>query len=498
MSKFHKNIYYVSNLKNNKIAIIDGDNYNIIKEVEIAPRPQEIIVDEENNVYIASDRSSRVTLINDLYDANRSWYMPNNGTIKVDSIFQKIYVCNTHEVGIYDLKDGEKIDSIEGFITANSLELDKNKKKLFVLDIFENEIKVYDTLNLNLIKVYKNIGNVPNCIFIGKDEKYIYISNKGLNRGNPPVGSISILELESGETSFIEFPKYSIITELDGNEKFLYAINKGLNRVEVVDILKREIIANIKTTLPQLQRLKLSPDKKTLLVTSRNISGKGAMDKIDIDNNVIIDTFIFEENNSIPYDIGIVTQNEFQLEDDSFIFNEIDSKLIEEKGTTILAKKVLSSYQEKINFPKVSIELDFKEDEILNIGEIIFANCIIIEESKNKEIIDSRKKYSILKYDFYIPYYIEFTNKEKEKYIIEGRLKGKQKATLYIEHYSKRDEVDYKITSNSKLINTPIIQNKVLNFEVSSIISTYAIIDDIVFIPFCNHCTIGKGDKVNE
>lgn len=497
MNKVRKNIYYVSNLSNDKVAIIDGDNYNIIKEIEIGPRPRDIIVDEDDNVYIASDRNGKVTLIDDLYDSSRIWCMPNNGSIKVDSIFQKIYVCNTEEVDIYNLKNGEKIGSITGFISADSLELDKNKKRLFILDVFENEIKVYDTVNLNLIKVYKNVGNVPSYIFIGKDDRYIYISNKGLNRGKS-MGSISVLNIENGNISFIDFPKDSIITNLDGNENFLYAINNGLHRVEVVDIVKRECIANIKTTLPEIQRLKLSADEKILLVTSRNSDGKGVIDRIDTANNSILNTIIFKESNSIPYDIGIVTQNEFKVEEESIIFNNLDDKWEEEKGTTILAKKVLSSYKEKIIFPKVSIEVDLKEDEVLNIEEIIFGNCIVIEESKNREIIENRKNYSILKYDFYIPYYIECSNKEKQKYIMEGRLKGKQKATLYIEDYSKRDEVEYIIKSYAELISTPIIQKKILNFEVNAVISTHAIIEDLVFIPFCKYCNEARGDKKNE
>ena len=151
-------IYYVSNLGTGMVSIIDGDNYRIIKEVKIGQRPQKVIVDEKNNVYIASDRNGKVTLIDDLYEPNRIWHMPNNGNIQVDSIAQKIYVCNTEEVCIYSLKNGEKISCITGFIAADCLELDKNRERLFVLDILKNEIKVYSTLDFHLIKLYKSVG----------------------------------------------------------------------------------------------------------------------------------------------------------------------------------------------------------------------------------------------------------------------------------------------------------------------------------------------------
>ena len=85
-----KTIYYISNLSTGKVSIIDGDSYSVIKEVEVGPRPQDIVVDEKNNVYIATDRNSKVTLIDHLHNTNKTWYMPNNGNIKVDSISQKI------------------------------------------------------------------------------------------------------------------------------------------------------------------------------------------------------------------------------------------------------------------------------------------------------------------------------------------------------------------------------------------------------------------------
>ncbi|HBA02871.1 MAG TPA: hypothetical protein DCW51_02240, partial [Clostridium sp.] len=151
-NKREKIIYYISHLGTGKVSIIDGDSYSIIKEIDVGPRPLSIIVDEKSNVYIASDRNSKVTLIEDLYDSNRTWNITNNGNIKVDFIAQKIYVCDTEEVCIYSLRSGEKLGCIKGFMAADSLELDKEKKKLFVLDIFKNEINVYDTSDFQLIK----------------------------------------------------------------------------------------------------------------------------------------------------------------------------------------------------------------------------------------------------------------------------------------------------------------------------------------------------------
>ncbi|WP_347708068.1 YncE family protein [Clostridium sp. D46t1_190503_E9] len=487
-----KIIYYVSNLGADKVSIIDGNSYSVIKEVEVGSRPQDIVVDEKNNVYIATDRNSKVTLIDHLYNTNKTWSMPNNGSIKLDSISQKIYVCNTEEICIYNISSGEILGRITGFIAADSMELDKSRKKLFVLDIFQNEIKVYDTTDFKLIKEYKEVGNTPSYIFMGENERYLYISNKGLNRGSYS-GNISILDLETGKISYINFQEGSSIIDLDGNENFLYAANNGLHRIEVIDIINKKCIASISTTLPELQRIRLSPDEKLLLVTSKNSEGKGVLDRIDISKNVILDTFIFDEKNIVPYDIGIVIENK-KIEEKNYISMNSNDKLQYENGSTILARKVLSTYKEKINFTKVCMEVSLKDDESLRIEDIIFENCNVIEESKSRKILESKEKYLILEYDFYIPYYIKCKNQNEEKYIIEGKLKGKQKARLYVSDYKEGNGVEYVVKSLTKLISSPIKKDNLITFDVSSIISTHAIIEDLVVIPFCNRCMEFKGD----
>jgi len=489
VDKREQSIYYVSNLGTGMVSIIDGDSYHIIKEVEIGPRPQSIIVDDKNNVYIASDRNSKVTLIHDLYDSDKTWYMPNNGNIKVDSFAQKIYVCNTEEVCIYSSISGEKISCITGFIAANSLELDKNRERLFVLDILQNEIKVYATSDFHLVKLYKGVGIAPSCFLIGEDERYVYIANKGVTKGNYKY-NISILNLENGNSSYIDLQKGSVITALEQSGIFLYAANSGLHRIEVIDLLKGECTAIIKTTLPELQKLRLCPDKKTLLATSRGNDGKGVVDRIDTSSNVILDTFTFKQNNSIPCDIGVVTQSKLQVGEEAIIFADSEDKWKQENGTTILAKKILSTYQEKMIFPEVLTKLHLKEENISSIEEIIFKKCEIINETKNREIIDNRKEYSILQYDFYIPYYIGYKDQHEQKYVIEGRLEGKQKATLYIPAYAEQQEVQFVVNSFTILTSTPVIIDKNLKFDVSVLISTKVIVEEMVFIPLCKNCEV--------
>lgn len=493
-NKDERTTYYISNLGTDKVSIIDGNNYSFIKNLEIGPRPQEIVVDEDNNVYVASDRKGIVTLIDDLYDVSKAWDMPNNGRIKVDSKSQMIYVCNTEEVNIYSLKTGEKIKTLKGFFVADGLELDKDKKRLFILDVFQNEIKVYDTLNFTLIKRYKNVGSAPRDILMGESEEYIYIANKEINKKNK-IGNISVLNINNGDISYIYLEKGSDITSLDQNEKLLYAANKGLGRIEVIDVLKRESITSIKTTLEEIQVIKIIKDKKVLLAISKNKEGKAVIDKIDMIKNNIIDTFKFEGENNIPFDIGIVSQKKIKVNEDYVIFKGDQEKEDKEKGISLLAKRIVSTYQEKIVFPEILVEVLKKVDETIEIEDIIFDKCEVIEESKDRKRIDNRKNYSILTYDFNIPYCINVRNNLEEKYIIKGIIKGTQRTSLYIPEDVEEKGFEILITSFSKLTNTPIIIDKTIKFDMNTLISTKVIVEEEVFIPFCKHCEELRGEK---
>jgi YVTN family beta-propeller protein len=392
-----KIIYYVSNLGNDKISIIDGQNYNLIKEVHVGARPHEIIVDEKKNIYIASDREAKVTLIDDLYQPKKSWHMPNNGNIQVDAISNKIYVCDTEEVCIYNMINGEKLHCISGFAAANCIKLDKDKKRLFVLDILQNEIRVFDTSDFHFIRGYKGVGIGPSYIVLGKDEKQVFISNKGVCRGKNE-GNISVLELKSGHISYINLDKGSSVIFLELKENTLYALNNGLNRIEVIDTVKKEVKALIEPTLPKLQRLLLSPNKKMLITTCCDMYGNGAIDRIDTNSNTILGTFNFEEKNSMPYHIAVVTQENNFLEKEVVTLSPCIEICKQEKEIAILAKKIISTYQEKVIFSDIIVKApSIEQDTILN-EHVVFLPIEIVKDTKRRQVIENRKEYSVFFY----------------------------------------------------------------------------------------------------
>ena len=182
INSISKNLYYVSSIGLEKVLVIDGDSMTIVNEINVGSRPHEIALDEKNNVYIATDRNSTVTIIDFKSKQSKKFYMPNNGNIKVDFSSKKIYVCNTEAIGIYNLITGDLIDNIKGFMAVDSIGIDKRRKRLYALDIFQNKISVYDTESHKLIKVFNDIGDTPNYILLSDSGKYVYIANKGIKR----------------------------------------------------------------------------------------------------------------------------------------------------------------------------------------------------------------------------------------------------------------------------------------------------------------------------
>ena len=470
----NNDIFYVSNLGADKVSIIDGESLSIIDEVKVGSRPYEIDVDTKNNIYIATDRNNKIAVINNNTKEKKNLYIPNNGHVKVDSISNKLYVSNIEEIYIYSLDENIIINKINGFLVVDSIELNSDCSKLFVLDILKNEIKIYDTVSLKLIKIYKNICQTPNSFFIGNEERNLYIVNKGIYKLDLDGGIVKI-NLNNDEVSYISFERGSIITSITGDSKFLYCINYGLKRIEIIDILKECIYISLKVSLKYPQKIKVLEDSKLLLVTSKDDIGNGALDVIDIDNKKIVNTLKFNEKYLVPYSIGIIKNIKFK---ELNIENNIDNKNI--KNNYILANKVLSTYEERIIFKEEKVELVY--EDTVYIEAITFENCQVIEESKKKEFIVDNEDYIVLNFEFIIPYYIKCINFKKEKIIIRGNLTGKEKAVVYI-NKNESDNLEFIIKSDTKSMYFPYIKGKYIVFDAISTISTYVAKEELILIP---------------
>lgn len=470
-----KNIYYVSNYGTNTISIIDGEEFRLINTIELGLRSCDVDIDNKNNVYIATDRDENIFIIDHTSKAKKAIKIPNNGHFKVDSLLGRIYVSDTEEVCIYSLDNFELISKLDKFSAIDCIKISTDGSKIFILDIIQNEIKVYDSISLKLIKKYNDIFTCPNDIIISEDNKYMYISDISI-KGGKYYSNILKVELYTDKIIYIELPIGSKITYLEKDLNYIYALNKGLGRI---DIIKNKLIRSIETTFKYPQRIKISKNKKKLLVTSIDCKGKGALDLINLELDKIENTFYFNEENSVPYDIGIIDESVYVGEKIS-IDNLLSGNTDNDKKTIILAKKIISNYKEKIIFQQETKEINLHEE--IKIENIDFDKCIIVDESKMRDYIQNNNEYIIFSFEFYIPYYIKCTNFKNEKLIFKGNLNGKQKATLYIADNQSFNELEFNIKSSSKLISEPYIKENFIIFDVASIIETYVTKEDLIYL----------------
>lgn len=493
INSISKKLYYVSSIGLEKVLVIDGDSMTILNEINVGSRPYEIEVDEKNNVYIATDRNSTVTVIDFKSKQSKKIYIPNNGNIKVDFSSKKIYACNTESIGIYNLITGDLIDNIKGFIAVDSIDIDKRKKRLYALDVFQNKISVYDTESLSIIKVFNDIGDTPNYILLSDSGKYVYIANKGIKReGNS--GSISILDIEEESTSNIDFREGSVISYLEGYSNILYAVNSGLNTIEFIDIVNKRIINSIEPSSEILRRIKLSQDKELLLVTSKGSNGQGSLDIIDLNKKEIINTFNISENNFNPYDIGIITE---EIVNEEILTASIEDKWKKEEVCTILAKKLLSTYNEKKVFNKIEVEVDLSRYRGVNIESVTFEGCKINHNTKIHEKIEGKEDYTTFKFDFNIPYYINAITEDRERLVFKGNLSGRMKAVLYISHKFTSEDIEITVKSFTSLLKNPDIMDNYINLDISTSISVYATIEELINLPIYEDSVRDKGEYTN-
>lgn len=342
--------YYVSNSGTGMVSVIDGDSFKIINEIEIGARPLGIVTDKNNNVYVASDRDSKVAVIQNRNEV-KTWIMPNNGNIQVDSGTRTIYVCDGEEITAYSLETGEKKGSITGFVAADCIKLNKDNKRLFVLDVLENVLNVYDTLEFKLISQYKDVGINPRHFILSDDENIVYFANRGIYTG-VNTGTISVLELEKGNLTFIPLPKDSVITALEKGKDFLFAVNQGRHQIEVIDIAKKRKMWSIKTSLYEPQRICLSANPDYFLVTSRDYWGKGAIDIIDITRRSIRNTLYFGKNSN-PFDVACVRHKSSNLALEAVTICTSKKK----DGSYAFQGRILSVSGEDIFFSNISVNI---------------------------------------------------------------------------------------------------------------------------------------------
>ncbi|MFY7670273.1 choice-of-anchor I domain-containing protein [Tenacibaculum sp. MEBiC06402] len=137
-----------------------------------------------------------------------------------ESKTQKLFVVNSEakEISVYDLKDIDapvKTGSIPVMSGApNSISTYEGKVAVALEDAVkqnDGRIALYNAENNTLISSY-TVGALPDMVTFSKDEKLIICANEGEPNSlytNDPEGSISIITVETGNVTTLNFAAFN-------------------------------------------------------------------------------------------------------------------------------------------------------------------------------------------------------------------------------------------------------------------------------------------------
>lgn len=463
MNNVESNYYLIG--KDNNIYFINKENLDVIDKIEVEERLQNIIF-YNNKLYLTSDKNNIINIIenNKIID---KVYINNNGEINIDLKTKEIYICNTETIDIYNLKI-EKIETIKGFKAAYKIKFNKEFSKLYVLDVLDNKIKVYNTKTKKLIKTYKDIGETPIDFYIFDNANLIYVLNKGVD-GIKLLGKLVTINTLNDEMDIFRFSTGSLFNNMEANNKFIFISNYGLNRIDIIDIKEMKIYKSIKATLDMPVYIKL--DGENLIVISEDNLKRCVLDIISLDNMKIEKSFNLYEKNIQAKKICVLNKNNIVENNKKYIEeNNITSKnIINDK---VIIKRVISEYKREIVFNK----LEMKVTEINNVENIEFEKWEIIKDKTFKKISDE-EKYVDIKFEFKIPYNIVCTTKNNEKKYIKGSLLKSESIKVFLDNY-KLEEVDFTIKSNTKILSKPIVSENYIYIDIISIITVYGSVEE--------------------
>lgn len=442
----YRTLYYVSNLANNTITVIDGEKNIIIDVIKTYCKPFKLSLYKNKYLYVGSDENF-IIIISVRNHNIRKLNIPNNGILEIDDLNNRIYVSNYHEILVYDIENEKKLANIKGFIAVESIKIDSLGEKLFVLDMCSKELKIYDAISLKLLSSIKNVGIKPKYIEISDDNKILYIANQGGKNKNS--SSISIVNIKNGNINKILLDPYSSITSLVLKENILYAANRRLNRIELVDITQNRIIDSIKTTLPEPQSLSLTPNKDKLIVTNRNCGQRGGVEIIDTASNCVINTILMKENNTQPYDSVTFYEK---------IINKIET-------FPAMIKRIFFTIEEKIYLKDIVVVISENYGESFNFKKIIIGDGFIVKGTEKRIPIKDRPDFYRVEFILRIPYRIKFKHNKKIKNI-KKFIEEKKEVILFIPKDNSNTKPELSINTHCKVVNNPVVIKDVLSFSL--------------------------------
>jgi len=448
--------YYVSNVQDGALTIIDGSCNSIVNTVFVGIRPFKLAVLANNKICVACERSNSISIVDCLSYKVSEIAIPNDGNIEIDKLNNKIFVSNTSEILVYDIVTEKIIATMIGFLSITAIKLCKGSSRLYVLDKLLSEFRIYSTVNYKQIYGINNIGINPGYFLISEDDKTAYVSMENNE------DTIIILDVSKKKIRPLKLPKGSLISGMAIKGNILYAANKGLNRIELINVETCYAYGFIETSRAMPNRIFITEDETKLLVVNRNNGGKGSLDIIDTSTNNLIGKVIMDSQNSQPFDVVSVSVQLHELSDIPLAITDLKA---DKEPIIIITKRVFACHRDNMDFPNISINLAEDINLLCSFEKIIFQDGAIVNGSLSRKDIDDMPGFSRIQFLIRITYTVYYLENSENICIFQGFLEKEQNIILAIPRDRDVNEFELRFKCKTKLINTSSLVGNVIKFR---------------------------------
>ncbi|MEW8957003.1 YncE family protein [Clostridium sp.] len=447
-----KTLYYVANLGNNTITLIDGENNTKINTITLPFSPFTMIL-YEDFIYIGGD-GEKIGIMNTIDNTLKYMDIENNGNIHIDKYSRRIYASNISEIGVYDIDSGKKLGLLKGFSIVDSIKIDNNR--LFTVDVFRKQLKVYDIKTMKIITKIKDIGIRPNNILISDDGKTVYISNEG--GIDEYSGNISVIDIEKNIVSTIDFPKNSSITSLYMKNDKIYALNKGLSSIDIIDLNTKYIEKSISILDPK--NFLIEGDR--LIVLSKASVDKMQLSLISINDYSVIKNIAIEEKNSYPYSV-IAISKVMPLKVENEISNVEEKMELIDKSVK-KGNNIIEIYNEVLSFKKLLVEIPENYVGPFILDRIIFNSGYIVKGLK--DISKEKDKVVRIKFTLRVPYKLKIKDGAGKVRTLKRFIEEEKEVLLESIYLSDDKNIKTYLNTGDEVINEVILIKDILTLSV--------------------------------
>ena len=181
-------------------------------------------------------------------------YTTDNGTMRIENPGS-----GGNSLSIIDVAGRKKIGDISlgDYHRPHGIDVDPKSGMLAVTTEAPDKLLIVDPAKRAVVKHFDTKGKTSHMVRFGPGAKWAYVSNSSS-------GTVSAINLDSGEVRFIrtgDRPEGSVLSK-DGRE--LYVVNRESNNITVIDTGKNQAIANIPTGKGPV-RIAITPDGNTLV-----------------------------------------------------------------------------------------------------------------------------------------------------------------------------------------------------------------------------------------